>query len=158
MNKQKEKEMKKYLLGLDNNALVDLYLQKDFELKIAENHIDNLELQLREQYQLVDEKDRQLKKYKNSLKEHKIVKYEMTKDDVKLAIDEISNMELYNEMFKQIKKEIYDYARQKAADTNKTMGQIYAEITGNMSMFGLDLKKEKKRHDKSRMVIDIKTE
>lgn len=47
-----------------NNQLAE----KDKELKDAEEHIDNLELQLREQYQLVDEKDNEIKVLKEETK------------------------------------------------------------------------------------------
>lgn len=40
------------------------------QLADAEEHIDALELQLREQYQLVDEKDKEIEKYKERVYEH----------------------------------------------------------------------------------------
>lgn len=65
MNKKQEKELKNRLINMDKKALIDLYLQKCFDtdqqISDAEEHIDSLELQLREQYQLVDKKDKQLR-------------------------------------------------------------------------------------------------
>ena len=40
------------------------------QLADAEDHIDALEIQLREQYQLVDEKDKEIEKYKERVYEH----------------------------------------------------------------------------------------
>lgn len=64
----------------DNQNWIEETTQLKQQLEDAEEHIDNLELQLREQYQIVDEKDEQLaEKEKEIEKITRIVAY---KDDM----------------------------------------------------------------------------
>lgn len=71
----------------DKAQLKHQLAEKDEEFKDAEEHIDNLELQLREQYQLVDKKDNEIEKLQGKLKRAEKAMFEEVKEHLKTIVD-----------------------------------------------------------------------
>ena len=70
---------------------------EELQLKLAdaEKHIDNLEVQLREQYQLVDEKDKQIEKLNKRIKKQVDNSYKIIQNCKELQIEELEKVKEY---------------------------------------------------------------
>lgn len=62
------------------------------QLADAEEHIDNLEVQLREQYQLVDEKDKQIKKLNKRIENQVNNSYKIIQNCKELQIEQLEKV------------------------------------------------------------------
>lgn len=71
------------------------------QLADAEEHIDNLELQLREQYQLVDEKDEEL---------------ELTENALELTCEDLWCMSVWGNTKEEVVKDYMEHFKTKAKD------------------------------------------
>ena len=107
------------------NKIVELKQQ----LEDAEEHIDDLELQLREQYQIVDEKDQQLAKKEKMLE--RIMSGEYIPANIAEKSLELSNQDKISfaiEQLEKVKKFFLEEHRDEEMDTDyiitKDAGQI----------------------------------
>ena len=103
----------------------DFFTDLETKLADAEEHIDNLELQLREQYQLVDEMDKKITR----LREHKKVDCQtiqhysdelaLTEKALKLACEDLWCMSVWENTKEEVIQDYIEHFKTKAKEMMK---------------------------------------